>query len=50
MAWITRGLMNAQNDPGPSGRGHTVSNLQEKYEEVYGWLGEDGWGIAKAKL
>jgi short-subunit dehydrogenase involved in D-alanine esterification of teichoic acids len=33
------------NDPGPSGAGHTVSNISSKYEEVYGWLGENGWGV-----
>lgn len=32
------------NDPGPSGKGHTVSRLTDQYEEVFGWLGEDGWG------
>ena len=32
------------NDPGPSGKGHTVSRLQDQYEEVFGWLGQDGWG------
>ena len=40
----------ALNDPGPSGAGHTVSNLQEQYREVYEWLGKEGWGAAKAKL
>jgi len=41
-----------QNDPGPSGAGHTVSNLEEQYKEVYGWLNQDGWGktTGKAKL
>ncbi|KAF1998953.1 NAD(P)-binding protein [Amniculicola lignicola CBS 123094] len=38
------------DDPGPSGAGHTVSRLQDNYGEVYGWLGEEGWGKAKAKL
>jgi NAD(P)-dependent dehydrogenase (short-subunit alcohol dehydrogenase family) len=32
------------NDPGPSGAGHTVSKLEASYEEVYGWLAQDGWG------
>jgi NAD(P)-dependent dehydrogenase (short-subunit alcohol dehydrogenase family) len=32
------------NDPGPSGPGHTVGNLKKQYEEVFGWLGEEGWG------
>lgn len=36
-----------QNDPGPSGAGHTVSNLQEQYSEVYEWLGQEGWGVSK---
>ncbi|KAL5386921.1 hypothetical protein DPSP01_003937 [Paraphaeosphaeria sporulosa] len=38
------------NDPGPSGKGHTVSNLERSYEEVFGWLGAKGWGRVKAKL
>lgn len=38
------------NDPGPSGPGHTVSNLLDRYEEVYAWLGEEGWGVGKPKL
>jgi hypothetical protein len=41
----------ALNDPGPSGRGHTVGNLVEKYEEVYGLLEGEGWGAPlKGKL
>ncbi|EMD92885.1 hypothetical protein COCC4DRAFT_61343 [Bipolaris maydis ATCC 48331] len=41
----------ALNDPGPSGPGHTVSNMKEQYKEVYGWLGEEGWGVVgKTKL
>lgn len=40
----------ALNDPGPSGPGHTVSNLVEKYEEVYGLLEGEEWGISKSKL
>lgn len=35
------------NDPGPSGKGHTVTNIRKNYEEVYAWLGEDGWGQRK---
>ncbi|KAI8938497.1 hypothetical protein NX059_004387 [Plenodomus lindquistii] len=31
------------NDPGPSGKGHTVSRLGEGDEEVFGWLGGVGW-------
>ncbi|KAJ4290272.1 hypothetical protein N0V90_010487 [Kalmusia sp. IMI 367209] len=38
------------NDPGPSGRGHTVSRLEKSYEEVFGWLGKKGWGKRTAKL
>lgn len=40
------------NDPGPSGKGHTVGNIVDKYGEVYEILeGEEGWGKArKAKL
>ncbi|KAF2027189.1 NAD(P)-binding protein [Setomelanomma holmii] len=37
-------LVEALNDPGPSGSGHTVSNLEKQYEEVFGWLGRPGWG------
>jgi NAD(P)-dependent dehydrogenase (short-subunit alcohol dehydrogenase family) len=43
-------VVEALMDPGPSGRGHTVSRLEEGYEEVFGWLGEEGWGTEKAKL
>ncbi|KAF2714338.1 NAD(P)-binding protein [Pleomassaria siparia CBS 279.74] len=32
------------NDPGPCGPGHTVSRLTDNYAEVFGWLGEKGWG------
>lgn len=39
----------ALNDPGPSGPGHTVSNVQGKYSEVYGWLGQEGWGVGEKK-
>ncbi|KAF1943699.1 NAD(P)-binding protein [Clathrospora elynae] len=39
----------ALNDPGPSGKGHTVSNLTEQYAEVYGWLGKEGWGLSGGK-
>ncbi|KAF1919459.1 hypothetical protein BDU57DRAFT_491836 [Ampelomyces quisqualis] len=37
-------------DPGPSGRGHTVSKLMDGYEEVYGWLEVEGWGIERETL
>ncbi|KAF1840166.1 putative short chain dehydrogenase/ reductase [Cucurbitaria berberidis CBS 394.84] len=43
-------LVEALNDPGPSGAGHTVSNLEEQYSEVYEWLGQEGWGVGKVKL
>ncbi|KAF2438427.1 NAD(P)-binding protein [Karstenula rhodostoma CBS 690.94] len=37
------------NDPGPRGRGHTASNLGSSYEEVFEWLGAEGWGAERAK-
>ncbi|KAJ4362869.1 hypothetical protein N0V95_001243 [Ascochyta clinopodiicola] len=40
-------LVEALNDPGPRGAGHTVSNLVGKYEEVYGLLERPGWGKSK---
>lgn len=40
----------ALNDPGPSGPGHTASNLLEKYEEVYGLLETEDWGVAKNRM
>ncbi|KAF3035809.1 hypothetical protein E8E12_004785 [Didymella heteroderae] len=41
----------ALNDPGPSGSGHTVSNLVGTYEEVFGLLKGEGWGaFVKGKL
>jgi NAD(P)-dependent dehydrogenase (short-subunit alcohol dehydrogenase family) len=40
-------LVEALNDPGPSGKGHTVSRIEEGYEEVCGWLGSKGWGKSK---
>lgn len=43
-------LVGALNDPGPSGPGHTVSNLVSKYDEVYGLLEGGDWGRAKGKL
>ena len=42
-------ILSLQNDPGPSGAGHTVSNLQGQYNEVYEWLGQDGWGVGDTK-
>jgi NAD(P)-dependent dehydrogenase (short-subunit alcohol dehydrogenase family) len=35
------------NDPGPSGKGFAVSNIEIGYQEVFGWLAEDGWGQTK---
>jgi NAD(P)-dependent dehydrogenase (short-subunit alcohol dehydrogenase family) len=35
-------------DPGPRGSGHTASNAQKQWEEVFEWLGKEGG--AKAKL
>ena len=43
-------MVEALNDPGPSGVGHTVSNLVGKYEEVYGVLEGDEWGGVKSRL
>jgi hypothetical protein len=37
------------NDPGPSGPGHTVSRIRDRYEEVFAWLGEEGWGKGSGK-
>ena len=37
------------NDPGPSGAGHTVSRLEEGYEDVYRMVKQGGWG-QKARL
>ena len=34
----------AFNDPGPQGLGHTVSNAQVLVDEVYETLSRDGWG------
>lgn len=36
-------------DRGPGGSGHTVSNARKGYEEVYGWLGAEGWGKDEVK-
>ncbi|KAF2631366.1 NAD(P)-binding protein [Macroventuria anomochaeta] len=43
-------LVQALNDPGPSGPGHTVSNLVGKYKEVYGLLEGGDWGRLRGKL
>lgn len=40
-------VVKALNDPGPSGPGHTVSNLVGKYEEVYALLEAGDWGKSK---
>lgn len=42
-------FVEALMDPGPSGRGHTVSKGLQAYEQVYGWVGEEGWGVGKGK-
>ena len=34
----------AFNDPGPSGPGHTVSNGKEREKAVFEWLAEEKWG------
>ncbi|KAK4561511.1 hypothetical protein LTR86_004829 [Recurvomyces mirabilis] len=36
-----------RNDPGPSGEGNTASNSANTIAEVFGWLGEEGWGVVK---
>jgi len=38
------------NDEGPSGRGMKVSGLEQAYNEVYGWLEEEGWGKRRPKV
>lgn len=44
-------LVEQFNDPGPSGAGHTVSNIEESYREVFVWLAQDRWGKkTKARL
>lgn len=43
-------LVKALNDPGPSGPGHTVSNLVSQYDEVYELLEGGKWGLVKGKL
>lgn len=39
----------AFNDPGPRGAGHTVSRLEEWRSEVFGWLGGEGWNVGERK-
>ena len=34
-------------DPGPQGEGSTVGGRQLAISEVFGWLGEEGWGVPK---
>ncbi|KAF2847395.1 NAD(P)-binding protein [Plenodomus tracheiphilus IPT5] len=36
----------ALNDPGPKGAGHTVSRIEEGWGEVFGWLGGEAWATA----
>ncbi|KAJ4408467.1 hypothetical protein N0V91_003118 [Didymella pomorum] len=40
-------LVKALNDPGPSGKGHTVSRLEERYGEVFERLESEEWCRAK---
>ncbi|KAF3041213.1 hypothetical protein E8E11_007286 [Didymella keratinophila] len=40
-------LVRALNDPGPSGKGHTVSRLEERYGEVFERLEGEEWKKAK---
>jgi len=45
---VTKGrrrLVQALNDPGPQGEGRKASKINIATEEVFGWLGEDGWGV-----
>ena len=44
-------IVNLLNDPGPSGSGVAVSSLTVGLEEVFHWLGQEGWGkIRQSKL
>nr|OQO23744.1 hypothetical protein B0A51_08964 [Rachicladosporium sp. CCFEE 5018] len=36
-----------RNDPGPEGPGGLAGNWEKSVDEVFGWLGEEGWGVAK---
>ncbi|KAK5123757.1 hypothetical protein LTR85_002393 [Meristemomyces frigidus] len=36
-----------RDDPGPTGPGATASNVASTTAEVYQWLSEPGWGVAK---
>jgi NAD(P)-dependent dehydrogenase (short-subunit alcohol dehydrogenase family) len=40
-------VVQAINDPGPQGQGHSVSNWELNVTEVWDQLGTDGWGVAK---
>ncbi|KAK0892481.1 hypothetical protein LTR02_013392 [Friedmanniomyces endolithicus] len=35
-----------RDDPGPRGAGMSAGNAEKAVGEVFGWLGEDGWGVA----
>lgn len=37
-------IVPAFNNPGPRGEGHSVSKRSILVEEVYEWLGTEGWG------
>lgn len=42
-------LVEALNDAGPRGAGHSASRLAERYDEVYAWLAEEGWGQTQTR-
>ncbi|KAK5140452.1 hypothetical protein LTR32_006750 [Rachicladosporium monterosium] len=35
-----------RDDPGPRGAGMSAGNAEKAVGEVFGWLGEEGWGVA----
>ena len=37
------------NDRGPSGDGSGVGHMEKGYQEVFGWLGDEGWGQVMEK-
>jgi len=39
--------VNWRNDPGPTGPGASAGNRATMAAEVFEWLGEPGWGVAK---
>ena len=40
-------LVDWRMDPGPTGEGALVSNRDVMGDEVFGWLAQPGWGVAK---